>query len=208
MKKSTLVFILVLIALFCTLHLLLNKSNNTEEIKNTGIRIVSEPVSVNIKKEDYVSNFSGASSVSVANINAQNSSSDFSVSAEEAGDYSYYVGNWIYGEDLETVKDVKKHGGIILAITSYDEDKQVIEGEVVSVQEPPQKRIAKIEFQSEIKDGVVYFKFDNDEYGNSGNGIITLNNGVVRISISTGTNEEDPSAWSLGNGLFTLKKSK
>lgn len=213
MKKSTIIFILALIAFFFLLDLFLHRPNKPkEEVKNTGIQIVSTPISANIKEEDYILNTPGAPE-STAGLNAAPNNSSVSglksiTTAQEKGDYTLYVGDWIYGHKVKTVNDVKANGGLIISIFSYDKDEGIAEGKIEAIQEPPMSRIASIEFQSKIKDGVIYFEFDDDGFKNSGNGIITLDGESVKIRISTVKNSDEPPEWSLANGLFILQRAE
>lgn len=122
-------------------------------------------------------------------------------------DYTAYQGRWLYGNKVTTAEEVRSKGGIIVNIKSYDAKKSTVTVSIQSIQEPPMNRIASVEFTKEVRDGVIYFDFTDDGFGNAGNGIITLNNGTMKLSVSIDKSGKDGSGWCLGNGLFTLRKS-
>jgi len=210
MKKPTILFILCLIIFFILLDLILNKPKQKKlnnKIENTGYQIISTPVPMNIREVDYVSNITQSQNLSAA-ADTKKSAENFITPVQEKNEYTSYLGDWIHGNDVKSVDDVMANGGLIVSFSSYDKNEQIIEGEIVAVQEPPISKIVSIKFQNKIKDGVIYFEFNDDEFENSGNGIITIDGMSVKISISTIINTEKNPEWSLASGFFVLKKAK
>jgi hypothetical protein len=83
-----------------------------------------------------------------------------------------------------------------IKIEKYDGNKMKVG--ITSTQSPPASRIASIEVKADFKDGILTFGYDDDNWGNQGQGTIQLTSeNEINLKINqTYTNEN--ANWSLG----------
>lgn len=119
-------------------------------------------------------------------------------------DLEKYYGNW-YGDDYEKIdnngSEVPSGSKMIL---KYEEDikKNIIH--LVSISNPPASRIAEVETTWDLKNSVGVFSFDNDGWGNSGEGRIYFKDSVICINITITRNSYNN--WGIFEGEIIFSR--
>jgi len=108
--------------------------------------------------------------------------------------YKKYIGIWDV-DDPGVPAHIYTDGGIRLQILSVKDN--TIRFHLVKVSSPPANRVAQLENAAgEIVDGIIYFTFKDDGWGNAGTGTIQLNNDRVYVDVKI-TDRNDNAYWDL-----------
>jgi hypothetical protein len=104
-----------------------------------------------------------------------------------------------------TTDEIESQGGEILDIKEVDGD--TIKGSYESVGAAPGNRIASVDFDGIVSNGILSFSFEDDGWGDAGSGILTFRKDNITVKLDTELSEDNSMGWTLGNGLYTFSRA-
>lgn len=116
------------------------------------------------------------------------------------------IGVWYDESSVNEAESPEKIGGYELIIYSIEDDEVLFS--IYSYQAPPASRIAQAEYITATMDsnGKAEFQFDDDGWGNQGEGYLKLNKDVIEVSMNL-TVPDETAMWSLKGTVFFIKST-